>query len=82
MVKEADFEGASAHEALEEADHDAYESFEGGLSGCRTGISEARIDEYLGPIEATLDAGMTPSDWKSRVREYLHDGDDLSTASQ
>ncbi len=46
-------------------------------------ISEARIDEYLGPIEARYDAGMTPSDWKiARVREYLDDGDDLSTAIQ
>ncbi|WP_367175917.1 hypothetical protein [Haloarcula rubripromontorii] len=45
------------------------------------GVPEARIDEYLGPIEARYHAGMTPSDWKiDRVREYLDSGDDLSTA--
>ncbi|MEF8828621.1 MAG: hypothetical protein V5A49_06280 [Haloarcula sp.] len=46
-------------------------------------VPEARIDEYLGPIEARYDAGMTPSDWKvDRVRESLDAGDDLSTAIQ
>ncbi|RLM44805.1 hypothetical protein DVK00_10150 [Haloarcula sp. Atlit-47R] len=45
------------------------------------GVPEARIDEYLGPIEARYDAGTTPSDWKiARVRESLDDGDDLSAA--
>ncbi|GGK70233.1 hypothetical protein [Haloarcula sebkhae] len=45
------------------------------------GVPEARIDEYLDPIEARYEAGMTPSDWKiARVREYIDDGDDLSTA--
>ncbi|EMA01008.1 hypothetical protein SAMN05443574_101438 [Haloarcula vallismortis] len=45
------------------------------------GVSETRIDEYLDPIEARYDAGMTPSDWKiARVRESLDSGDDLSTA--
>jgi len=46
-------------------------------------VPEARIDEYLGPIEARYEAGMTPSDWKiDRVRQSLDDGDDLSTAIQ
>ena len=45
------------------------------------GVPEARIDEYLDPIEARYEAGMTPSDWKiDRVRQSLDSGDDLSTA--
>jgi hypothetical protein len=45
------------------------------------GVLEARIDEYLGPIERRYRAGETPSSWKiARVREHLADGADLETA--
>jgi gamma-glutamyl:cysteine ligase YbdK (ATP-grasp superfamily) len=38
-------------------------------------IPEARIDEYLDPIEARWEAGETPSSWKvDRVRSNLDDG--------
>ncbi|MDS0283361.1 hypothetical protein [Haloarcula onubensis] len=38
-------------------------------------LPEARIDEYLGPIEDRYDAGETPSSWKiDRVRAHLGDG--------
>jgi len=38
-------------------------------------IPEARIDEYLGPIEERYAAGETPSSWKvDRVRAHLDDG--------
>ena len=44
-------------------------------------VPEARIDEYLAPIENRYAAGETPSSWKvGRVREYLDGGADLSTA--
>ncbi|MFB6222235.1 MAG: hypothetical protein ABEH86_01005 [Haloarcula sp.] len=44
-------------------------------------VPRARIDEYLDPIEARYNAGMTPSDWKiDRVCEYLDDGQDLHDA--
>jgi len=68
------------------ADHD--EIYDEVFQYARLGLAEqdvpeARIDEYLEPIEARYEAGMTPSDWKiDRVREYLGDGDDLSTAIQ
>ena len=66
------------------ADHAAIydEVFEFARLGLETqDVPEARIDEYLGPIEARFDAGTTPSDWKvDRVRQYLDDGDDLPTA--
>ncbi|WP_327051420.1 DUF5059 domain-containing protein [Halomicrococcus gelatinilyticus] len=59
----AHFEGAKAHEALEEADHDAYESFEGGLetlstaagSGDRTTVASA-IDQIDGALVAGIEA--------------------------
>jgi hypothetical protein len=68
------------------ADHD--EIYDEVFQYARLGLAEqdvpeARIDEYLEPIEARYEAGMTPSDWKiDRVREYLDSGDDLSTAIQ
>ncbi|MFC6757245.1 MULTISPECIES: hypothetical protein [Haloarcula] len=38
-------------------------------------LPEARIDEYLDPIEDRYDAGETPSSWKiDRVRSHLDDG--------
>ncbi|WP_324758871.1 hypothetical protein [Haloarcula montana] len=44
-------------------------------------IPEARIDEYLGPIECRWEAGETPSSWKiDRVREYAADGHSLDDA--
>ncbi|WP_284009985.1 hypothetical protein [Haloarcula pelagica] len=44
-------------------------------------IPEARIDEYLGPIERRWAAGETPSSWKiDRVREYAADGHTLADA--
>jgi len=68
------------------ADHDAIydEIFQYARLGlAEQDVPEARIDEYLGPIEARYEAGMTPSDWKiDRVRQSLDDGDDLSTAIQ
>ena len=66
------------------ADHDEIydEVFQYARLGlAEQGVPEARIDEYLDPIEARYEAGMTPSDWKvDRVRKYLDDGDDLSSA--
>jgi hypothetical protein len=68
------------------ADHD--EIYDEVFQYARLGLAEqdvpeARIDEYLAPVEARYAAGMTPSDWKiDRVRAYLDDGDDLSTAIQ
>lgn len=45
------------------------------------GISDARIDETLAPIEARWDARTTPATWKrSQVRDRLDDGADLSAA--
>jgi len=51
----AHFEGARAHEALEEADHEAYEGFEGGLESLQSAIESgegvadaaATVDEHL-----------------------------------
>jgi plastocyanin len=57
----ADFEGARAHEALEEADYDAYESFEAGLSDLRSAIeggdAEARATA-LEQVDTALLAGV------------------------
>ena len=45
------------------------------------GLPEARIDEYLDPIEARYDAGETPSSWKiDQVRAHLDDGRPLDEA--
>jgi hypothetical protein len=44
-------------------------------------VSDAQIEEYLGPIERRYEAGETPSSWKvGRVGEYLDDGRDLEGA--
>jgi len=57
----AHFEGARAHEALEEADGDAYEGFESGLSSLRTAIEEGNasgVDDALGTVDSNLVAGI------------------------
>ncbi|ADQ67580.1 plastocyanin [Halogeometricum borinquense DSM 11551] len=53
----ADFEGARAHEALEEADHDAYESFEGGLSDLRKAIKNGDAEARASAVES-IDAAL------------------------
>ncbi|AJF26269.1 hypothetical protein SG26_11275 [Haloarcula sp. CBA1115] len=82
---EADLSWVTA-EGERTADHDEIydEIFEYARLGlAEQGVPEARIDEYLDPIEARYEAGMTPSDWKiDRVRQSLDSGDDLSTAIQ
>ncbi|MFC6863690.1 hypothetical protein ACFQGE_09460 [Halomicroarcula sp. GCM10025817] len=65
-------------------DHD--EIFEEVFRYARLGLGEqdvpeARIDEYLAPIENRYAAGETPSSWKiARVRESLEDGATLRAA--
>ncbi|WP_396612942.1 DUF5059 domain-containing protein [Haloferax sp. S1W] len=58
----AHFEGARAHEALEEADHDAYEGFEGGLeslkSAAASGDATATADA-LATVDENLLAGVS-----------------------
>ena len=57
----AHFEGARAHEALEEADGDAYEGFESGLSALRTAIeaeNASDVDDALGTVDSNLVAGI------------------------
>ncbi|WP_049907583.1 DUF5059 domain-containing protein [Haloferax elongans] len=58
----AHFEGARAHEALEEADHDAYEGFEGGLeslkSAAESGDAEATADA-LATVDENLLTGVS-----------------------
>ncbi|KAB1194546.1 DUF5059 domain-containing protein [Haloferax sp. MBLA0076] len=51
----AHFEGARAHEALEHADHDAYEGFEGGLESLKEAAES-------GDLAATEDALQTVDD--------------------
>jgi len=56
----AHFEGARAHEALEEADGEAYEGFEAGLSELQSAIEagdSAAIAEAVNAIDANLRAG-------------------------
>ncbi|WP_458206149.1 DUF5059 domain-containing protein [Haladaptatus sp. NG-SE-30] len=57
----AHFEGAKAHEALEHADHDAYEKFEHGLEelapAAGKGNSKA-IEHSLGEIDSSLRKGI------------------------
>ncbi|RJX41922.1 hypothetical protein DM826_09665 [Halonotius aquaticus] len=46
-----------------------------------SGLSSEAIDDYLAPIEARVDAGLTPSAWKKQqVRERLADGDGFENA--
>jgi plastocyanin len=57
----AHFEEARAHEALEEADHDAYEGFESGLSDLQSAIEngeEAGIEEGLSTVDSNLVTGI------------------------
>jgi Plastocyanin len=57
----AHFEGARAHEALEDADRDAYERFESGLESLQTGINEADdsgIDDAVATIDENLRTGI------------------------
>jgi plastocyanin len=58
----AHFEGARAHEALEEADHEAYEAFEGGLESIGTAASEGDADAVEAAVsraDAALVGGQT-----------------------
>ena len=57
----AHFEGARAHEALEEADHDAYEGFESGLSSLQTAIEngdDGGIDDAVEAVDENLRTGI------------------------
>ena len=46
-----------------------------------SGVDRADAEYYLDPIQARIDAGLTPSMWKkARVREGLDDGLDLQSA--
>jgi plastocyanin len=57
----AHFEGARAHEALEEADGDAYEGFEAGLSDLRAAIEDGNasaVDDAVATVDENLVAGI------------------------
>jgi plastocyanin len=57
----AHFEGARAHEALEEADGEAYEGFEAGLSELRTAIENGNssgIEEAVSTVDSNLVTGI------------------------
>ncbi|MFC6952419.1 DUF5059 domain-containing protein [Halorubellus litoreus] len=57
----ADFEGARAHEALEEADAAAYEGFEGGLESLKAAIEDGDsdgVDDAVASVESNLRAGI------------------------
>jgi len=58
------------------------ELFEYARRGLATaGVDDDAIDDYLAPIEARVDAGVTPSGWKKQqVRDRLADGDIFQTA--
>ncbi|SEW07578.1 DUF5059 domain-containing protein [Halobacterium jilantaiense] len=54
------FEGAKAHEPLEEADHDAYEGFEGGVASLQSAIQDGSgVDDALGQVDENLVAGVS-----------------------
>jgi len=53
----AHFEEARAHEALEDADRDAYEAFEGGLADLQSAIGNGNADGIDGAV-ATVDANL------------------------
>ncbi|MFC7074468.1 DUF5059 domain-containing protein [Halovenus rubra] len=56
------FETARAHDALEEANHDAYEAFEGGLDSLATGIQEGdddAVSNAAGTVEEAIRTGIT-----------------------
>ena len=57
----AHFEGAKAHEALKEADREAYEGFEAGLEALRAAIEAgdaAGVDEAVAAVDSNLLAGV------------------------
>ncbi|QLH84493.1 DUF5059 domain-containing protein [Halosimplex pelagicum] len=57
----AHFEGARAHEALEEADGEAYEGFESGLSALRSAIESgdsSGVDDAVATVDENLVAGV------------------------
>jgi len=63
MVRDtfAHFEGARAHEALEEADSGAYEGFEAGLSDLQTAIEDGNssgIDDAVAAVDENLVTGI------------------------
>ncbi|WP_416839417.1 DUF5059 domain-containing protein [Haloferax sp. DFSO52] len=58
----AHFEGARAHEALEEADHDAYEGFEGGLESLQEAAQSgdvAATEEAFATVDENLLTGVS-----------------------
>ncbi|ACV49305.1 MULTISPECIES: DUF5059 domain-containing protein [Halomicrobium] len=55
----ADFEGARAHEALEEADHEAYEGFESGLESLQSAVESGEgVDDALATVDEHLRTGV------------------------
>ena len=57
----AHFEGASAHDALESADGEAYEGFESGLEDLQAAIEnddQAAIDDAVSTVDSNLVAGI------------------------
>lgn len=57
----AHFEGARAHEGLEEADGDAYEGFEAGLENLQSALEDgdaAGVDDAVAAIDSNLVAGI------------------------
>ncbi|WP_436923497.1 DUF5059 domain-containing protein [Halosimplex amylolyticum] len=57
----AHFEGARAHEALEEADHEAYEGFESGLSALQSAIEggdSAAVGDAFSTVDENLVTGI------------------------
>lgn len=58
----AHFEEAAAHEALEEANHDAYEGFEAGLEELETAINNGNsdgIDSAVAKVDSNLVTGIS-----------------------
>jgi len=58
----AHFEGARAHEALEEADSEAYEGFETGLSNLQSAIengNSSAIDDAVETVDSNLVTGIS-----------------------
>ncbi|MFN1126780.1 DUF5059 domain-containing protein [Halobacterium salinarum] len=54
-----DFEGAAAHEPLEETDHDAYEGFEGGVEALQEAITAGSgVSDALSQVDTNLVAGI------------------------
>jgi len=53
------FEGADAHEPLEEGDHEAYEGFEGGVRDLQTAIQDGSgVADALAQVDENLVAGV------------------------